>query len=390
MLGAGVLLAPAPAMAAAGRWLPLSVLLAVATAACTAVAATHQGAIYRSPAPSYACTRARLGVVPGRISASTSLVGQIAATAVLGRLVAELLFPAAPAAMAPMVILGSVVATVAGARIRGGVAWAWLAVTLATPVLVAATGFAIAPPEAPAATPSSAGALGVTGAAGVLCFAFFAGGRASTPDAAGGGGVGGRVAALSLLGTTGALVLFLAACVHQLGSARLALSENPLRDVLTAAAASDLVPLVSSLAAVGLLPALLAALDGVRGTARAVLEERDLPGVLGRTGGSGRPYLLDLSGGVLAACLAALLGPVSAMVFAACCLLVHCALTNASARLSLHDRTAPRVWAARTTCAGMGLSVVLFMSMPVHALLATAGTAAAGPIVAGVYTRRWS
>lgn len=386
-----MLLAPAPAMAEAGRWLPLSVLIAVVTMACTAVAATHQGATYRSPAPAYTCTRDRLGVVPGRITASTSLVGQIAVMAVLGRFIAELLFPGAPASMAPMVILGVVVAAVAGLRMRGGVAWAWLAVTLAAPVLATVAGFAIAPPEVPSAAPDSTGALGITGAAGVLCFAFFAGGRASTPDEnRDSGDVAGRVAGVALLATAGVLVAFLAACVYQLGAARLALSENPLRDVLIAAAAADLVPLISSLAAAGLVPALFAALEGMRGTARAMIEHRELPGVLGRTGNSGTPYLLDLSGGVLAACLGMLVEPVPAMVFAACCLLVHSALANASARLSLHDRSTPRVWAARTTCAGMGLSVVLFMSMPVHTLLATAVTASAGPVVAGMYTRRWS
>lgn len=386
-----MLLAPAPAMAEAGRWLPLSVLIAVVTMACTAVAATHQGAIYHSSASSYTCTRDRLGAVPARISASTSLVGQVAVMAVLGRFIAELLFPDAPAAMTPMVLLGAVVAAVAGVRMRGALAWAWLAVTLAAPVLATIAGFAIAPPEVPSTAPDSAGALGITGAAGVLCFTFFAGGRMSTPDGIRSfGGVAGRVAGLSLLATASVLAAFLAACVYQLGAARLALSENPLRDVLTAAAASELVPLVTSLAAAGLVPALFAALEGMRDTARAVIEDRDLPGALGRTGSSGTPYRLDLIGGVLAACLGMLVEPVPAMVFAACCLLVHSALTNASARLSLHDRTTPRVWAARTTCAGMGLSVVLFMSMPVHTLLATAVTVLAGPVVAGIYTRRWS
>jgi APA family basic amino acid/polyamine antiporter len=54
-------------------------------------------------------------------------------------------------------------------------------------------------------------------------------------------------------------------------------------------------------------------------------------------------------------------GPAQAMALAATCALFHYAFTNASARLLARDE---RSWPARTACVGLGVTVVLGMTMP--------------------------
>ena len=88
-----------------------------------------------------------------------------------------------------------------------------------------------------------------------------------------------------------------------------------------------------------------------------------------------------------AAVLALLLDPVTAMLTACCCLLVYYALTNAGVRVLL---TKSRNWPMRAACLGMALSVVLLMSLPVHALLTTLAVVVVCPLLSGLWTRRWS
>ena len=192
--------------------------------------------------------------------------------------------------------------------------------------------------------------------------------------------------ALSLVVVTVLSGVMIVALAHQLGWSRLALSPMPIRDVLTAAAAADLVPLVSVGAAVALLPVLLGALESARSTGLALVRDGELPRVLDRTGPSGNPYLLDLIAGVAAVIVSQLFAPVALMSFAACALLLHYALANAGTRLLLSDGP---TWPMRGACLGMGLSVVLAMSMPVSAMLTTLGVVVVGPLLAGIVSRRW-
>ncbi|MCI2421238.1 amino acid permease [Saccharopolyspora sp. K220] len=391
MLGVGVFVGPAPAAAAAGPWLPFGLLLALLAAACAASASAHQSVAYRGPGPTYACVRARMGLLPSRVGASAYLAGQIAAMAAIARVLGEFLLPAAAPQVAAAAILLVVLSATIGLRIRGGAAWIWLALTVAVLALVVVTCFAIDPvPPMPAGRPLADSAVGITGAAGVLFFAYLGFERLTAPGAEQDRFTWSamrRGTVTSLIAVTAVLAAVTAALVHQLGWSRLALSPTPIRDVLTAAAASDLAPLVGVGAAVALLPVLLGALESFRSTALALVRDRDLPRALGRTSGAGTPYLLDVTAGVAAVAVALLVEPVAAMAFAACCLLVHSAFANAAARLLLAD---DRTWPMRAACLGMGVSVVLAMSMPISAMLATLAVVVIGPLVTGGLSRHWS
>lgn len=391
MLGAGLLVGLAPAALAAGWLLLAGVPVAVAAAGCCALASAHQSAAYRGPGAAYACTRARLGAIPARIGASAALAGWLAALAAVARVAVGHALPQAPPALAAVLVLLVVLAATAGLRIRGVAAWLWLGSTALLIGVVLAACFAIEPPAKPAiGTPGGDGGVGITGAAALLFFGLLGFERLTAPQDERDRyrGIVVKRATIAALLISGAFAALLgAALLYQLGPARLALSGAPVLDALDAAAASGLRPAVGLGLGIALLPVLLGALESFRSTAVAVRLDGDLPQVLARTGGTGTPYLLDLTGGVVAAAIAVLVQPATALAFAACCLLVHHALANAAARVLLAD---DQVWRMRSACLGMGLAVILAMSMPVHAMLGTLVVVIIGPLVAGAISRRWS
>lgn len=390
MLGAGLLSGLAPAALAAGRFLPLAIPIALLAAACCALASAHQSGSYRGPGAAVACTRARLGVLPGRIGASTALAGQLAGLAAVARVAAEHAVPAAAPGFSAVVVLLVVLAATAGLRIRGTAAWLWLGLTCAVLGVVIAACFAIEPVAAPVAgMPQGDAGIGITGAAALLFFGFLGFERLTAPaeDRDRQRGVVVRWGTLAALIVAAVLMCVLAlALLHQLGPARLALSQRPLLDALDAAGASDLRRPVGLGAGLAMLPVLLAILESLRSTALSVQREGDLPRVLAREGRYGTPYLLDLGCGLVAAAVSVLVHPAAAMAFAACCLLVHHALANAAARVLL---ASDQVWRMRSACLGMGLAVILAMSMSIHAMLATLVVVIAGPLAAGPIARRW-
>ncbi|WP_211212908.1 APC family permease [Actinopolyspora mortivallis] len=383
MLGAGVFVGVAPAAEIAGGWMVLAVPLAALTALCAAISTAHQSASYRGGGAGYSCVRDKLGDAPGRAAAGTHLAGHVTAMAATTGAAAEYLpFPKALTTVAVLVFVALLFAT--GVRIRGLAGWLWLGLTLAVLAVVVTACLTIAPVAAEA--DSQHRPLAVTSAAGVLFFAFLGFERLTSP------GTGERrlparaVRRGLLLGTsvTAAVLLTVVfAVTRQLGAVRLGLSGVPLLDALRAADAAALVPAVGLGAGLVMVPVLLGTLRSARSVGLAVVADGELPGLLGRRTGD-RPCPLD---GVLlavAAVLALLLTPAVAMGVAACCLLVHYAFVNAAARVLLADEW---TWSMRAACLGMGLSVILAMSMPVPVMAATAVVTAAMPVGAALLSR---
>ncbi|WP_433871979.1 amino acid permease [Saccharopolyspora sp. CA-218241] len=391
MIGGGAVLGMAPAAAAAGPWSLVGVVVAAVTAGCAATATSYQAQHYPGGAAVYAASRSRLGVLPARITSSAHLAGHVAALAAVAGALGELLLPAAAGPTGAVAVLLVVLAATAGLRIRGGAAWAWLLLMFGVLAIVVVLCWAIPPAPAMAGDRSGADeAVGIPGAAGLLFFAFLGFERLSAPepdDDRFTPRASGRAVLLALVVAAVVLLALGWSALHQLGAARLALSAVPLRDLLGAAAAAELAPLLCTAAAVALLPVLLAVLESARPTTTAAVEDGDLPGALRRFGAHGTPYVQDLLVGGAAAVLVLLVDPVVAMAVASCCLLAHHAFGSAAARVLLADE---RRWPTRAACAGMGLSVVLLMSMPIAAMLATLAVVIVGPVVMGAVSRRWS
>lgn len=394
MLGAGVLVGPAPAAAASGGWFLLGIPIAALMAACSAFATAEQSAVYRGPGAAYAATRATLGAVPARILASADLAGHVAAMAAVAGAIARYAAPgflpaSAASGVAAVTILVVVLASTAGLRIRGLAAWLWLGLTLAVLAIVVTACFAIPPASLPAMDmPRGNDATGIVGAAGVMVFALLGFERLTAPgeerDRAG-GKVLRRGVVTSLVVAAGITLLVGAALLYQLGAARLALSPAPVLDALTAASAANLAPLVGTGAALAMLPVLLGIVESCRSTALTVVRESRLLPTLGRTGKNGTPVKLDLCAAIPAVVLGFLLEPAQTIALAACCMLVRLAFVNASARVLLDGG---RTWLLRTLCLGAGLAVILAMSMPVLAILETLAVVVAGTLGAAVISGR--
>lgn len=372
MLGAGAFSGLSPAASAAGWWSLLGVPLAAATAAVCAMAVAVQARSHSGPDPAQECVRAHMGPVAARISASARGIGLVAAMAAIARAAADHLVPQMAVLVAPAVVLVVVMLATAGFRVGGDTARGWLLLTVAAAGVVVATCFGIAP-EAPP-TPSGAGGFtGTTGAAGALFFAFLGFEHLTSS-----GRPPRRALATSFAVVAVGLLLLGYALLVQLGPERLALSPQPALDALGAAAAGKLRSPVGALIAIALVPVLFRALQAARAPFLAAAEAGELPALLVRRGAKETPYLLDLALGVPAAAGAALLPASQAIPLAASCALVHYAFACGSARL-LVVRCA--VWPARLACAGMMLSVVLVMSMPVPIVLATFAVAVLGPLL---------
>jgi APA family basic amino acid/polyamine antiporter len=161
------------------------------------------------------------------------------------------------------------------------------------------------------------------------------------------------------------------AVLRQLGPTRLAVSAVPLRDALDAADATSLDPVVTVAAMVATAVALLVVVAGGRRTVEAMAGERPGFAVLAR---------VLVGGGAAVGVLVA--GPTAAIELAATCALFYYAFTNASARLLSREE---RAWPARTACFGLGVSVLIGMTMPpvdlAIALGVTVLAALAGPVV---------
>lgn len=385
VLGAGVAVVPAVASGVAGTWLLVGVPLAAVTAWCCALAASQQSAAYRGPGAVSACVRDKLGPVAGRVASATGLAGGVAAMAAVADAIGNYLPTPQPLTAAVAVLL-VVAAATGGLRVRGIAAWLWLTLTFVVVAVVVAACFTI-PPVAASGSAAANAPLGITGAAGVAFFGFLGFERLAAParheDRWHGTTVRRGLLVVIVLATVTYLAVG-AALLHQLGGARLALSPQPLTDALRAADAVTMARPVAVGIAVALAPVLLGVLETVRSTGLAAVADGDLPGVLRRRGGNGTPYLLDLGAGLAALVVSLLLDPAQAISVAACCLLVHYALGNAAARVLMLDESTATV---RTACLGMGLCVILAMSMPVPAMLATLVVVVAGPALLALPSR---
>ncbi|MBB4676635.1 APC family permease [Crossiella cryophila] len=386
MLGAGAFIGLAPAAEAAGRWLLVGVVLAALAALCTAFSTSDQSAAYVGYGSGYACTKEHLGRWPGRLAGTGLLVGKLASLAAVAGAFGAYLMPARPWVAAVTVIVVAAAIGAADLATPRWVSWAVAAFVLMVLTVVIIACFAVPPPEQVipvAGQPGADNPRMLLTAGSVMFFGLVGFERITSPaDGRAYSGRNVRRAIPFVIGLGLLLYLLLGwAALRQLGPARLALSPSPLRDALVAADGAVLLPLVSAGAAVALgAMALIVSVD-LRRALFSLARDRDLP--LGLSRSPWRAQLLAAAG---ASGLVLLLTPEIALQFAACCLLTYYAFTNAAARLLLiEDRT----WPMRTACLGLGLSVVLLMSLPPVMLLATLVTVVTGSCVAALLTRQW-
>jgi APA family basic amino acid/polyamine antiporter len=377
MLGAGLFAGLAPATALVGGWLPLALVIAAVPAILSCCSTGDQAAAFPGPGGGYRYTREQLGRWPGRMAGLLYLVSRGAAAAALAGCFGDYVDPAHPALPALVVLVVVVVADAVKFRLSTALSRALTVVVLVVLALVVAACFAIPPPPPigialPPGTPGLNQPGELLPAAGVLFFAFLGFEHVTTTGLA----PSRRriVIPVLVLLALGTYLVVSFAVLRQLGPTRLAVSVVPLRDALDAADAATLDPVVTIGALVATAVGLLLVISGGTRTATTMADSGDLPMV-------GAVARVLVAGGAAVGVLVA--GPAQAIELAATCALFYYAFTNASARLLARE---DRVWPTRTACFGLGVTVLIGMTMPpvdlVIALGVTVVAGLAGPLVA--------
>ncbi len=380
MLGTGVFAVWAPAAAAAGPWLLLSVVLAAAVAACNAASSADLAVAHPESGGGYVYGTERISAGAGRLAGVAFLVGKSASAAAAAGVFGAYVLPSQPLPVAVLVVAVVTALNIAGVRWTATSAYALVGGTLVVLVVASLVGVlsaggaeeapaaAVAPPEIVA---QSGGVLGVLSGAGLVFFAFA--GYARIATLAGEVRDPGRVlrrAIMLALGVALAVYLLVAAALLVgLGSDRLAMEPSPLVALVDASQAPAFGVLVRVGAAVAAGSALLSVLVGVSRTALAMAERGDLPACLAAIGPRGTPWRADLAGGVVAILISTFAGPAAAIALSACSVLVYYAVVNAAA---LRLPAELRRWPAWTAAAGLVLCLGLALLLPFAQVLVTA------------------
>ena len=395
VLGAGAFAVWGPAAAAAGQWLPFAVLLAAFAAFCTTASAAELVlAGERSPSTvgdlgALDIVRARVPDALGRLGSVAFLVARTTAAAAVAGVFGSYVLPSAPVPAAIGVIVVATIANVVGMRwtVRGTYALVGGTIAILLFVALAAllmTGPAPVPPAAGLSLDPVTlgwGALGITGAAGYVSFAFaglaraaVVGASAREPEVALRRGILGTLA-IGLV----VLVLLSVALLAGMGPERLAAEMAPLAAVVDAGRAPSLGVLVRVGAAVVALSALLGIMVGLSRTVVTMARVGELPACLAVAGARGTSCRAGLVAGAGSIVVVLLAGQAAAIAVSACAVLLAYAVLNVGAlRLPAAGRRWPR-WAP---VLGLVLSLVLAASLPpvqvlVAVVLVAVGWAAA-------------
>lgn len=283
MIGAGVFAVWAPAIGVAGSGILIALGIAAVVAYCNATSSAQLAAAHPVAGGTYAYARAEIGPWWGFIAGWSFVIGKIASCAAMAMTFAAYAapegwqVPVAVAAVAALAVVNCFGVTRTALLTRILVVCSLLG--LAVAVGVGLGGVSVATP----APLPDATAYGVLQGAGLLFFAFAGYARIATmgeevvdpvrtiPRAIV-LALGGAVVIYTLVGL--AVVLVLGADV--IGS------TAPLVDLLVAAGAPGLAPIVRVAAAVAALGALLALLTGIGRTTLAMARENDVPRFLAK------------------------------------------------------------------------------------------------------------
>lgn len=378
MLGAGVFVAFAPAAAAAGSGVLIALLLAAAVAWCNADSSARLAAIHPQSGGTYVYGREQIGPFWGYLAGWTFLTGKSASCAAMALAIGAYAWPGHAGSVAVIVVLALTALNCLGMHRSARVGAAIVAVVLIVLAVVVVVAFASSAADADRLTISDdADPRGVLEAAGLLFFAFAGYARLAT--------LGEEVVdpsrtiprairrALGIVLVVYAAVL--AATLAVLGPVGTAASAAPLVDVVDAAGAGALEPVVRATATLAAAGALLALLLGVSRTTLAMARDGHLPRRLAAVG-SRAPIRAELAVAAVVAVLAGTLDLRGAIGFSSFGVLLYYAIANCSA------------WTLRPgplgrAVAGGGLlgCLLLAFALPASSVLAGAAVLTVGALL---------
>lgn len=281
MIGAGVFAVWAPAIGVAGNGIFAALAIAAVVALCNATASAQLAAVHPVAGGTYAYARAEIGPWWGFIAGWCFVIGKIASCAAMAMTFAayaappDWQVPVGVAAVAALALVNCLGVTRTALLTRILVACSLLG-------LAVAVGFGFGFGSASSATPPplpDATAYGVLQGAGLLFFAFAGYARIATmgEEVVDPAKTIPRAILLALGGAVAVYVLVGLVVVFVLGADVIG-SAAPLVDVVDAAGAPALAPIVRISAAAASLGALLALLTGIGRTTLAMAREEDVPG----------------------------------------------------------------------------------------------------------------
>jgi APA family basic amino acid/polyamine antiporter len=385
MIGAGVFAVFAPAARAAGGWLLVGLALAAAVAYCNATSSARLAARHPESGGTYVYGRERLGPFWGYLAGWSFVVGKTASCAAMALTFAAYAAPGQERMVAVVAVLAltalnwrGVQKSVAATRVIVAVVLAVLAAT----VVVAL----VAPPADPGGVLGGEAVSwhGVLQAAGLIFFAFAGYARIATlgEEVRDPARTIPRAIPLALLVTLVVYAAVAAAALAVLGPDRLAAASAPLAEVVDAAGAGWLLPVVRAGAALAALGSLLALILGVSRTTFAMARDRYLPAALSAVHPRYQvPHRAELAVGLVVAVVAATADLRAAIGFSSLGVLLYYAIANAAAlRLRPEENRPARVIPVAGIVGCLGLAAAL----PRESALAGTAVVALGAVVYAV------
>lgn len=383
MVGAGVFVVFAPAAAAAGSALLLSLAIAAVVAFCNATSSARLAARYPVSGGSYVYGRERLGEFWGYLAGWSFVVGKTASCAAMALTVGLYLWPQHAHAVAVAAVAALTAVNYRGIQKSALVTRVVVAAVLAVlaGVIGVVAGSAHEPISLAGGTPR-----GVLEAAGLLFFAFAGYARIATlgeevrepaqtiPRAI-------RLALAITLTVYAAVALSL---LSALGPAGLARASAPLAQAVQMCGADGFAPVVRAAAAVAALGSLLSLILGVSRTSLAMARDGYLPAPLAAVHPRyGVPHRAEVAVGVIVAGVAALADIRGAIGFSSFAVLAYYAIANASA-WTLEGARRHRVVPAL----GFIGCVLLACYLPLSSVIPGAGLLAVGAVLFAVFRIR--
>ncbi|SEM00014.1 APC family permease [Rhodococcus maanshanensis] len=380
MIGAGIFATLAPAAQAAGTALPLALAVAGVVAYCNATSSARLAARYPSSGGTYVYGRERLGEFWGYLAGWGFVIGKTASCAAIALTVGAYAWPEHAHAVAVASVLALTAVNYVGVQKSALLTRALVAVVLTVLAVVVVVGLGSAEPSR-WADGGAGGALGVLQAAGLLFFAFAGYARIATlgEEVRDPRRTIGLAIPVALGITLVVYTLVAAAALKTLGPHGLATAADPLAQVVRAAGAPELEPLVRVGAVLAALGSLLALILGVSRTTLAMARDGHLPrGLAAVHPRFGVPHRAELLVGAVVAVLAAVADLRHAIGFSSFAVLAYYLIANCAA-LTL-TREEGRAWPGIPILGALGC-VTLGFALPVASVLGGLAVLGAGALV---------
>ncbi|MFE6860331.1 APC family permease [Nocardia sp. NPDC057668] len=382
MIGAGIFAALGPAARAAGSGVLLGLGIAAVVAYCNATSSARLAARYPVSGGAYVYGRERLGEFWGFLAGWCFVVGKTASCAAMALTVGAYAWPEHAHVIAVAAVVALTAVNYRGVEKSALATRIIVAVVLAVLAAVVVAVFASGAAHADRLeTDSDLTVLGVLQAAGLLFFAFAGYARIATlgEEVRDPARTIPRAIPLALGITLLVYTTVVVAALSVLGPQGLATATAPLTEVVHAAGASWLAPVVRAGAVVAALGTLLALLLGVSRTTLAMARDRFLPHALSAVHPRfGVPHRAELAIGLLVAATAATADLRTAIGFSSFGVLLYYAIANAAAwTLTPAENRPPRALPAL----GLLGCLTLSCTLPTPAVLTGAAVVTVGALL---------